>query len=233
VHLSLGGVPGEMLVSWASSSPVDAAAATVTYGRSAAVLDVTVYGGVVSSYSSLQFFEPDALFHPHMDEVALGENAVTAAELCRILATPEYLGGAPPSCANASRTLHKVAATGTSSNADHIYTSPHLVTVKLQNLLADSQYFYACSSGSERGAVRSFWTPPPQAPAPGAFPMHIALLADVGQTVVSAAVIKRLAADAATRLVLLGGDWSYADGTPPRTQCCLRLAFPLRKTLSA
>lgn len=86
------------------------------------------------------------------------------------------------------------------------------------------QYFYRLSGDA---AVRNFTTLPPHATHPGAFPLSMAVFADVGQTVVSAANIRMLAADPATRLVLLAGDLSYADGLGERWDAWGELMSPL------
>jgi hypothetical protein len=211
VHLSLTGKPSEMLVQWATAAVLDAASVTVLYSTQADLSQpVTVYGGTVSSYTQLQYFDVPALLQPDMDEVS--GPPVSTAELCQLLAVPEHLGGLPPNCSAATRLQPQ---TGNVNNPDHVYSSPSLVSVLLQNLNASTRYFYRLS-GDPPSTARSFTTLPPHATHSEAFPTSFAVFADVGQTVVSAANIAALADDSDTRLVLLAGDLSYADGLGER-----------------
>ena len=211
VRLGLTGKPSELLVQWATAGSPDARSVSVELSTSSdrAAPVTTVYGGTVSSYTQLQFYDTDALLQPDMDEVGA---TVSKAELCRLLAVPEHLGGLPPNCSSAARLLPQF---GIANNPDHVYSSPTLVSVLLQSLEASTQYFYRVS-GDSPNTLRSFTTLPPHATHADAFPVAFAVFADVGQTVVSAANIAMLADDPETRLVLLAGDMSYADGVGER-----------------
>ena len=210
VHLGLTGKPSELLVQWATAASPDARSVSVELSTSSDMAaPVTVYGGTVSSYTQLQYYDVDSLLEPDMDEVGA---TASKAELCRLLAVPEHLGGLPPNCSAATRLAPQF---GIANNPDHVYASPALVSVLLQNLEASTQYFYRVS-GDAQNTLRTFTTLPPHATHADAFPVAFAVFADVGQTVVSAANIAMLADDPETRLVLLAGDLSYADGVGER-----------------
>ena len=222
MHLSLTGSTSEMLVSWATWAAAPGVV-TVSFGLSADSLTTTVYGArSVGTYSQLQFYDPQSLLQPTLPEVAAARNAASAQLICQQLATPTYQGGKPASCGSGS--LPKSPTFGVASNPDNIYASPVLVSSLLQNLQPGRRYWYRIGGDA---TVRNFTLPPPQADQRGAFPMAIALMADVGQTVVSEAVLTRAAADEDVRLVLLAGDWSYADGYGARWDVFGRLLEPL------
>ena len=210
MHLGLTGKPSELLVQWATTASPDARAVAVELSTSSDfAAPVTAYGGAVSFYTQLQFYDVDALLQPDMDEVGA---TPSKAELCRLFAVPEHLGGLPPNCSSSARLAPQF---GIANNPDHVYCSPTLVSVLLQNLDASTQYFYRVS-GDSPNTLRTFTTLPPHATHAEAFPAAFAVFADVGQTVVSAANIAALADDPETRLVLLAGDLSYADGVGER-----------------
>ena len=216
VHLSLGATPDQMLISWSEQRRDASEPVTVSYGRSVSSLDTTVYRGTVAAYSSLQFYDTTQLLHPDMEEV---QQSVSAAELVRLLTLPELLGGSP---ANAKNVSQLRPTFGVAANADNIYASPLLLTVTLHNLAPNTTYHYRLGAHS---TTRAFTTPPQ--PGPEAYPFAMALFADVGQTIVSHRIITRLAEDADTRLVLLAGDVTYADGLGERWDSGMRLLSPL------
>jgi len=132
VHLGLTGRASELLVQWATVGVPDAF--TVQLSTRADLGDpVTVYGGAVRSYTALQFYDVDLLAKPQMDEVGA---PISKGELCRDLAVPEFLGGLPPNCTAETRLTPQG---GIVNNPDHMYSSPSLVSVLLQNLEANTQ----------------------------------------------------------------------------------------------
>ena len=98
------------------------------------------------------------------------------------------------------------------------------MSVTLHNLQPDTQYFYRVGASP---TVRSFTTAPP--PAPAGFPFAVAVVADLGQSIVSHRIISHIAATDA-RLALLAGDVVYADGLGARWDSGMRLLEPLAST---
>jgi len=190
--------------------------ATVRYGRNASLLDneglatARVYTGM-QEYNSY-------LWNPPM-----GAPFLNRSEIAKLMNTASWAQPWWPVYNNdtAANIPENESVKAAYNNPASLYQSPLIFTVKLENLLPNTQYFYEID-GEYQG---NFTTLPMD--GDHSKPLTLGMWADVGQTNVSALNMEYLLHDVNPDLVLLAGDLSYADAFQQRWDTWGRLMEPL------
>jgi len=223
VHLGLGG-KGEAVVTFVTHER--GVSSTVLYGKTGQPLNEKAVGSV-STYAVYQCPTNGYLFTPPLGDM----EPVPLTQLASIVNTSEFL---PPTSASYTFIANKREARAQLENGcvayknpRGYYQAPYIHTVTLEGLEPRASYTYKPEAGN-----REFTFTMPAAEGAGweAQPFHIGVWADVGTTNVSVASMQALQ-KMKPEMVLLVGDYSYADGWAPTWETFGVMTEPLMSSV--
>uniref|UniRef100_A0A0G4FPE9 Purple acid phosphatase n=1 Tax=Chromera velia CCMP2878 TaxID=1169474 RepID=A0A0G4FPE9_9ALVE len=209
VHVTLGELPDEAVVSFAStrhSTPSEVTFQSPTDGS------VRLARGEATSYSQLLFFDSYLMDPP------MGRPSASKKDLLKIEDTSSWANGT----ASWSQPTEVTWGEQMYNNPQAYYGSPIIHQVTLRGLKSNTQYSYRIPNDSRNHFFKMPKFYPPKSEAAGVqqesgqahsyvTPFRVGLVADIGQTPSSAASVRHLA-NHQPDVVFLAGDLSYADG---------------------